>query len=347
MLNIKLLKGLGKTMEYFESLKELTKHNNEMLSSFSKQFDEYYFDLNQNLNLTYFFDNLISIKIKPDEILKAIDVSNDIYKIFRNIPNWTEAYSEQIQNLTSGLSVVTKRIAADLSAINLSAFDFSSLGIFDKLGKLVEYHRDSVAAFKSAGWPIAPSMDRKLRERIVLLHQQNRIRYASRVILGYYHKNNYKKLKNAVVKWNENQIFNSRMHIFNAALEAHCNRSYVLSVPTLYPQIEGVLNEFVKTNGLAAKLGKIKEVYCSVIGDLNDYPIPLWAIATTLLYQLQTNTYNYTDFEAEFKKSSTNRQTTRHTLLHGIATKYDKPINSLRAFVLLDALSALQKPNSP
>ena len=96
-------------------------------------------------------------------------------------------------------------------------------------------------------------------------------------------------------------------------------------------------------NHLETKLGKIEKVYNAVIGDLDEYPLPSWAIANTLLYQLQTNTFTFTDFEIEFKKSANNRKTTRHTVLHGISTNYDKPIHSLKAFVLLDALSSLQE----
>jgi hypothetical protein len=134
------------------------------------------------------------------------------------------------------------------------------------------------------------------------------------------------------------------MRIFNAALKAHCEGSYMLSVPALLPQIEGILNEFVKVNKLGAKLGKIEKVYNAVIGDLDEYPLTTWAIANTLLYQLQTNTYTFTDFEIEFRKPAKYRKTNRHTILHGISTNYDKLTHSLRAFVLLDALSSLQKP---
>jgi hypothetical protein len=66
-------------------------------------------------------------------------------------------------------------------------------------------------------------------------------------------------------------------------------------------------------------------------------------ITSTLLYQLQTNTYAFTDFEIEMKRSINTRQVTRHTISHGIALNYDRPIHSLKAFLLLDALSALQE----
>jgi len=142
--------------------------------------------------------------------------------------------------MTESLSLVGKRIAADFAAMNLSALNLSSLGVFDKLAKLLEYHKDSAEAFKSAGWSIAPSMNRELKEKVVLLHQQNKTRYVSQVVLGYYHRNNFERLKNTVATWETNPLFSSRMHIFKAALEAHCNGTYTLSVPALLAQIEGI-----------------------------------------------------------------------------------------------------------
>ena len=117
-------------------------------------------------------------------------------------------------------------------------------------------------------------------------------------------------------------------------------------MPAIMPQIEGILNEYVRVNNLSVRFGKINEVYSAVIGDPDGYTLSNWAIAITLLNQLQTNTYVYTDFGAELRKSARSRKTTRHTVLHGITINYDKPIHSLKAFVLLDALSALQGFNS-
>lgn len=345
MNNRKSLNDLQKGMKQYMAVGEIINRQGAMLTSISKQFSDYISTANRfdfSIKLPEIYS---SLQINSTEWLKAIEISFRVFENIKSLTGWSNAYSQQIASMTEGLSLIGKRVAADFAAMNLSAFNLSTLGIFDELTKLLEYHKDSAEAFKSAGWTIAPSMNRKLKEKVVLLHQQNKIRYASQVILGYYHKNNFEKLRNTVAAWEANPLFLSRMHIFKAALEAHCNGNYTLSVPALLPQIEGILNEYVKVNNLATKLGKIQKVYNAVIGELDEYPLSSWAIATTLLYQLQTNTFTFTDFEVEFKKSSNSRKTTRHTVLHGIATNYDKPVHSLKAFVLLDALSSLQKPD--
>jgi len=343
MINRKFLDDLEKSLSHYAAIGEIVNRQNAMLASIGKQLSEYV----SSANLVNFSiqlpDIYSSLRINTTEWAKAIQISSGVFDSVRNLSTWSEVYSKQIYSLTESLSFIGKRIAADFAAMNLSAFNLSSLGVFDKLAELLEYHKDSAEAFKSAGWAIAPSMNRELREKVVLFHQQNKTRHISQVILGYYHKNNFSKLKSTVASWETNPLFSSRMHIFKAALKAHCEGNYTLSVPALLPQIEGVLNEYVKLNKLETKLGKVEKVYNAVIGDLDEYPLTSWAIANTLLFQLQTSTFTFTDFEIEFKKSANNRKTTRHTVLHGIATNYNKPIHSLKAFVLLDALSCLQE----
>jgi hypothetical protein len=343
MINRKFLDELEKSLSYYTAIGEIVNRQSAMLELFGKRLSEYV----SSVNLTNFSiqipDIYSSLRINTAEWAKAIQISTSVFDSVKSLSTWNEVYSKQIYSLTESLSFFGKRIAADFAAMNLSALNLSALGIFSRLAKLFEYHKDSANAFKDAGWAIAPSMNRELLERVVLFHQQNKTRYISQVILGYYHKNKFSKLKSTVTSWETNPLFSSRMHIFNAALGAHCEGNYTLSVPALLPQIEGILNEYVKINKLEAKLGKVEKVYAAVIGDLDEYPLTSWAIANTLLFQLQTSTFTFTDFEVEFKKSANNRKTTRHTVLHGIATNYNKPIHSLKAFILLDALSCLQK----
>ena len=343
MINRKLFDDLEKSLSQSAALGEIVRQQNAMLASIGKQLSEYVSSANLFNFSIQIPDIYSSLKIDTAEWAKAVEISSGVFDSIKTLRVWSDVYTEQIQSLTKSLSFVGKRIAADFAAMNLSALNLGSLGIFDRLAEILEYHKGSAEAFKAAGWTIAPSMSRELREKVVLLHQQNKTRSISQVILGYYHRNDFEKLKAAVGTWETNPLFASRVHIFRAALKAHCEGTYTLSVPALLPQIEGILNEYVKMNHLETKLGKIEKVYNAVIGDLDEYPLPSWAIANTLLYQLQTNTFTFTDFEIEFKKSANNRKTTRHTVLHGISTNYDKPIHSLKAFVLLDALSSLQE----
>jgi hypothetical protein len=75
--------------------------------------------------------------------------------------------------------------------------------------------------------------------------------------MGYYQRDNYKYLIEAVQSWESHPLFVPRMHILKDALQAHCRGLYTLSVPALINQIEGVLNDYVIANGLVAKFKPI------------------------------------------------------------------------------------------
>ncbi|MBW1939412.1 MAG: hypothetical protein JRI67_11760 [Deltaproteobacteria bacterium] len=274
---------------------------------------------------------------------RALSVSDSIVRLVQPVFEVQDALAEQVQKMLHGFDDTMRRISANLAAATISVEQTISLGVFDNLIQLIQARQDAVEAFKAAGWPIAPSMPSDLIERVVAMHKQGKTQYISRTIIGHYQRNSHQYLIETVESWKSHPLFAPRMHILNDALQAHCRGMYTLSVPALVPQIEGVLNDYVLTNGLVAKFGKIQQVYEAAIGDVDEYGLSKWVIASTLLYQLQTNTYVFTDFEIELKKSVNTRQVTRHTVSHGVALKYDRPIHSLKAFLLLDALSALQE----
>ena len=272
----------------------------------------------------------------------AFDISQSIAELLGPVIEAPTTLAEEIREMFSGLSDAAARMSANLAAATIAAQESSLLGLFDDLAALVQPHLDAAEAFNAAGWPIAPSMPPELIGHVVAMHGQGKTQYISRTIMGYYQRNGHQNLRTTVASWEAHQLLAPRMHVLTDALEAHCQGLYTLSVPTVIPQIEGVLNDYVRANGLVAKLGKIKQVYQAVIGDVDEYPLSQWVIASTLLYQLETNTYVPIDFRTELEKSINARRVTRHTVTHGVAFRYDRPIHSLRAFLLLDAVSALQ-----
>ena len=343
--------------EIFEGLSAAVKQNLEILT---KGFHEPFSNMLRNIGRTASINQQIieqfsrlTIPVPVVDLrlpaidtslwVRALDVSESIVKLVQPVFEVQEALARQVQEMTRGLDDLTRRMSADLAAAALSVQQTISLGVFDDLRQLLQAHQDAAEAFNAAGWPIAPSMSFELREHVVTMHKQGKTRYVSRTIIGYYQRNNHQHLIETVESWKVHPLFAPRMHILQDALQAHCRGLYTLSVPALIPQIEGVLNDYVLVNGLVAKLGKIQQVYKAAIGDADEYDLSKWVIATTLLYQLQANTYVFTDFESELKKSVNRRQVTRHTISHGVALKYDRPIHSLKAFLLLDALSALQE----
>jgi phage antirepressor YoqD-like protein len=106
------------------------------------------------------------------------------------------------------------------------------------------------------------------------------------------------------------------------------------------PNIEGIMRSYVYAKGLTGngKNPKMPEIYNAFT---DEYDLSNWLIAEVFLYQLESNIYSYKSFDNELKKTITSRFVNRHTMLHGIAFNYDREIHSLKAFLLLDAVSAL------
>lgn len=295
--------------------------------------------LNASLQIPKFDFNIP--KIDTSAILQAVKVSDQIAELLKPSFEWREEFSKTISTLVMDLPSPVELFTANLVAFDLSAFALPMREIFRDLFRSIEENEEIAEAFKRCGWPLAPSMPNELRERVVQLYQQDKSRYVSNVILGHYHRSQFENLVKMVESWRTHPLFSSRMHIIDDALEAHKTGKYTLSLPSLLPLIEGILNEYVTRNKLPARCGNIRKVYEAVIGDVDNYSLTTWAIVQTLRYQLENSTYTYTKFEQELKKSPNGRLVSRHTVLHGISTNYHKPSNSLKVFVLLDAISSL------
>lgn len=281
--------------------------------------------------------------IDTSTLVATTELARKIVESVRSVARWQESNTAVLRGLVEKQNIVARRIAADMSAFQLALENIVSSDIFREVLSRIQFNADAAEAFRAAGWPIAPSMSQDLIEHVVEMYREEKTRYISRAIMGYYQRNDSENLHSTVDSWSGNPLFDSRMHIINDALDAHCSGRFTLSVPALLPLVEGVLNDYVIINSLPARFGRIGQVYNAVIGDPDDYSLSVWAIANTLLFQLNSSTYAFTDFGAELSKSINNRKTTRHTVLHGITSNYDRPIHSLRLFVLLDALSALQE----
>lgn len=321
------------------------------VSTIQKQLDEItsaYRQMARRLFPADFYLQMTSIaRVVEAHILPAQEniaqLTARILEAMESTKEWQQSLA-RVSELARAIDTSALQKVADLAAAATAFQATLSSGLFRDLQALVRDQLDAAEAFTAAGWPIAPSMPRELRDRVVDMYRQGKTRYISQTIMGYYQRQDHTHLRHAVESWERHSLFAPRMHIIKDALELHCEGRFTSSVPTLTPQIEGILNDFVVVNGLEARLGKIRQVYNAVLAEEESLPLSSWLMVHTLKVQLERNTYAFTDFQMELKKSPPRRQTTRHTILHGIMPNYDRPIHSLRMFLLLDALSALQAP---
>ena len=327
------------------TIKQIAEAQEEACRSCTKQLTSI-FAINDYLSQQFSAVNLTNFHVEiPDIYIDLTKFSAGQLAEIANLAGQisllaSESAFDQIRELTSGLDIITKRVAADIATFRIISAQLSYH--FSALFAPITETKEVVDAFKAANWPIAPSMPEKLKSRIVYFYNTGKIRYASNAIIGYYRRNEFINLSDAVNKWATNPLFATKMHIFLPALRAHKQGDYVLSVPTLLPQVEGILNEYVIKKKLPAKAGKIGKVYEAVLQNVSADRLATWAIVQTLLYMFQNNIYVFTKFEDELQKATSSRKLSRHTVLHGVSPNYNRPGYSLKIFMLLDALSILR-----
>lgn len=123
--------------------------------------------------------------------------------------------------------------------------------------------------------------------------------------------------------------FPDRARILTSAMRAHRNGEYVLSIPVLLAQAEGVCVELVGVHLYARRDGKpILATYLKLDGQ--------GPFMASLLYPLTTPT---PISASAIERASLGDLLNRHSVLHGESTTYDTHANSCRALSLLAYVS--------
>jgi len=167
------------------------------------------------------------------------------------------------------------------------------------------------------------------------------------LFLDYFRDDEWTALRDMCESWEEIPIFVERMHIINDALAAHINGKYTLSVPSLLPQFEGVAAKILGNNiahGTGNHIARlIRENYPDVHPAASKDPLIKFVVNHLFIY------INFDTFGEELESQGIKAASFlhRHAILHGVHLGYAAPGLSLRAFLLLDALSYICDANKP
>ena len=225
-------------------------------------------------------------------------------------------------------------------------------GITESLKHLTESidrHSEVIAPLlqKAKLWYF-PSMPEIIQENLLNLVNQGgdiSIEQIEQAFIGYYDDNNCINLREMVVSWFDSPIFFKRKDIIEDALEAHISGKFTISIPSLLPQIEGILSSITgKTAGHPGPLLK----YAVELGYL-DGASSLNALADDIILALVTDPFLFKGGVGDFftpEKFTEWIKTqgietiplNRHAILHGVQIDYATQANSLRVFFLLDSV---------
>lgn len=148
----------------------------------------------------------------------------------------------------------------------------------------------------------------------------------------YFHIYEDQKIDALMVKWENNKILKNRLPILRNVIKCHTQQMYFASIPTLLPQLEGIMAEFYNHNGQMN--GKVMKKYLDQtlkVERISEYSIED-ALHDFYLEHILVK-FNH----GEELKSNLSR----HAILHGGDYKYGTKQNSLKLILMFDYLSDL------
>lgn len=256
-----------------------------------------------------------SVKFQADQLQEFSKTFAETFKII--ISNWQIDLQPQLRQIAQSLQKVVEPVQEDAKlAAPLLA--------------------------KARFW-ITPSMSLVLLRRIreIAEKEGSTPENVETVIIEYYEQDNWLKLKRTVEAWRGDNLFAKRMFIIGDALDAHILGKYTLSIPTLIPQIEGLLSSINKSPaGDPTFIFKntIEKEYTTFLSNVSR-DILLELATSPVLYGGVSESYFNTErfsYWLEQKGLMEEQLFNRAAILHGVQINYATKANSLRVFLLLD-----------
>jgi hypothetical protein len=159
---------------------------------------------------------------------------------------------------------------------------------------------------------------------------------------------NYIRGKLPEIGKNIEEVFPDRHKIIKTALDAHKDENYILAIPTLLAQADGMFSDLLdKTfyTNAAHKLEDIRRRLLTKFAE-NGHPPSTSSLGFLLIKQLQEKSIiheSFGDFERKLDSNSESDPLNRHYILHGKSLKYDTEENSLKAISLIGLLCDCRK----
>ncbi len=180
------------------------------------------------------------------------------------------------------------------------------------------------------GWPPPTDFDVVERKQFVEAYNQyyqaNPVAFQRELDQLILHRYDQTKLEDLLATWGEKKWLARRIPILRAALTAHVAGQYVLSIPAILPQIEGMI-----ADGFAHEGEMHQRQYKNYLTKL------LNPKALLLQYPEQINQFMLDVILASFQHGfPIGSPISRHAILHGADTAYGTAINSLKVILLFN-----------
>lgn len=277
-------------------------------------------------------------KIQKQDFIISKSMMETIQGVERALQPFVQMQKELAKNLEP-LNRLVKQMQDSLCPI------LEQQRQFVEFAKKIRKQKEAVRkAMSKSGWWFTPSLMEVPANWInqAAYDCQNGNKTAiTNLFRKVFQKDSCKYLETVVNIWKKNKFFQPWQKHLVAALEAHRNKKYTLSVPVLLLVAEGIATDFCKKNNIyqesdRSKSGvKIKKAIRQYYIQTNNL---LLSDLDLLESAINTTIYQNTDI---IKKRLRTNILNRHAILHGLKKNYGTIKISLQAFMLLDTLSEL------
>ena len=296
--------------------------------------------------------NTIASIAGPQMVINNIDrallASND--SMTANIANIANIASLSVSSTHTLLAQQLSNMFWQGPSIGIAHLLSSS---FDKVSQSLR--QLLITAFLRAKlWP-TPSISDRLMYQIAEYAINGDIPSVTLLVWNYYARNNHARLREAVSCWWDDPEYRARRPHIEEALHAHCLGMYIASISTLMPFPEGITSDEAYQSGLVApdgsplKLGKTKRIIKSSIERAaSSQSNSMTELKRDVMVKSLTSYINQIafedfDFAAVYEQLRQRKTLNRHGILHGLQLNYHSYMNSLRCFLLLDALYGMRQ----
>jgi hypothetical protein len=241
---------------------------------------------------------------------------NRFNKIFQEAAENIAAIQKEIEIATKPLREFTQSFASDLNEI----------------AEGIKAASNDIERFKviivDIGYP--PHEDLEILEMRRIVHYFDKYgydrtqKYVNELFLKVY---NREKILDLFSKWTNMGFLKNRIHILKEGVESHISKKFFSSIPTIMPQIEGIIVENFQHTGML-KSDKLKQYVKTLLDD-----------EMTLSFDKAIQLFYFNIILGSFTHGDNIESTlSRHAILHGADVSYGTEINSLKCILLLDYL---------
>lgn len=269
-----------------------------------------------------------SIVSVPKETLEQISIVRNLLSSFP--PDYFKKITDEYTRVAQTFKDITfSQISTAINVLQ-NSFIKQSLETAKTFKKIDDTIRAASKILFDLGWWIQPEWSLPSLGEIVKAHKEGKDNEIEQEIIAYF---NDSKLDDIISSWKLNKKLAQRMSILEDAVWAHKQGKYTLSIPTLLPQVEGIINEN------SGRTGRIRFSECVTI--FNDRLSKNSSFKTTSsLYPLALLKFVENLLKEDFEWGKPSKKG-RHPILHGHNVSYSDRVFSLKLILLVDFIQNL------